>query len=183
MGNISYGQQILKTGETATIRSAAPEDAAALLAHGRAVVSEGKFLLMHPDEFTLTEEQEREWIQQYLDDPDRLLILAEVSGSMTGVLFFECSPRRRLAHRGTLHMSVRRDWRGRGIGKTLLQTLIEWAEAHPTVEKLSLGVFVTNTAAIGLYRSFGFIEEGRQPRENKLGPEEYVDQILMYRFV
>lgn len=83
----------------------------------------------------------------------------------------------------TLHMSVRREWQDRGIGEALLRSLIDWGEAHPTVEKVSPGVFATNTAAIGLYRKFAFIQEGRQRREIKLGPEEYVDQILMYRFV
>ncbi len=173
----------LKTGEAATIRSAVPDDAPALLAHGRAVVNESEFVLMHPDEFTFTEEQERDWIRQYHDDSGRLLLVAEVSGSLVGVLFFESTPRRRLAHRGTLHMSVSREWRGQGIGTALLRSLIAWAEPHPTIEKLSLEVFSTNATAIGLYRKLGFIEEGRQPREIKLGPEKYVDSILMYRFV
>jgi RimJ/RimL family protein N-acetyltransferase len=70
-----------------------------------------------------------------------------------------------------------------GMGTLLLQALIDWAEAHPAIEKLSLAVLATNTAAIGLYRRFGFIEEGRRPREVKLGPDEYVNDVLMYRFV
>jgi ribosomal protein S18 acetylase RimI-like enzyme len=37
--------------------------------------------------------------------------------------------------------------------------------------------------AMGLYRKLGFVEEGRRPRELKLGPEHYIDEILMYRFV
>jgi RimJ/RimL family protein N-acetyltransferase len=64
-----------------------------------------------------------------------------------------------------------------------MQTLIEWAEAHPGIEKLTLGVFATNTRAIALYRKLGFAEEGRQPREVKFGPDDYVDLLLMYRFV
>ena len=64
----------------------------------------------------------------------------------------------------------------------MLRCFIEWAEASPLIEKIGLGVFATNEPAIALYRKSGFVEEGRQPREVKVG-SEYVDVILMYRFV
>jgi ribosomal protein S18 acetylase RimI-like enzyme len=44
-------------------------------------------------------------------------------------------------------------------------------------------VAVANLLAIALYRKFGFLEEGRQPRQIKLGPGEYQELILMYRWV
>jgi RimJ/RimL family protein N-acetyltransferase len=173
----------LKSGETASVRSAGPEDAAALLAHGRAVVREAAFLITEPEEFTYTEDQERDFISQYLEAPGKLLIVADVADELAGAAFCECGSRRRLAHRATLHLSVSQQWRGRGVGTALLRTVISWAEAHPGVEKLSLAVFSTNSAALGLYRKLGFIEEGRRPREIRLGPGEYADDILMYRFV
>jgi RimJ/RimL family protein N-acetyltransferase len=73
--------------------------------------------------------------------------------------------------------------RGRGVGTALLQCFIEWAEANPLTEKVGLGVFARNETAIRLYRKFGFLEEGRQPKEVKMRPNEYEDVILMYRFV
>jgi RimJ/RimL family protein N-acetyltransferase len=51
------------------------------------------------------------------------------------------------------------------------------------IEKIGLSVFATNLDAIRLYKRLGFVEEGRQPREIKLGPGEYADNVLMYRFV
>jgi RimJ/RimL family protein N-acetyltransferase len=65
----------------------------------------------------------------------------------------------------------------------LLQTLIDWAEANPLIEKIGLAVFANNEAAIRLYRKLGFMEEGRRPREMKLGPGQYVDDVLMCRLV
>jgi RimJ/RimL family protein N-acetyltransferase len=70
-----------------------------------------------------------------------------------------------------------------GIGTALLQTLIDWAEANPLIEKIGMAVFANNERAIRLYRKLGFVEEGRRPREMKLGPGWYVDDVLMYRFV
>jgi transglutaminase-like putative cysteine protease len=34
-----------------------------------------------------------------------------------------------------------------------------------------------------MYRKFGFVEEGRQPRQIKMGPDAYQDMVLMYRYV
>jgi RimJ/RimL family protein N-acetyltransferase len=55
---------------------------------------------------------------------------------------------------------------------------------HPLkTGETGLAVFATNARAIGLYRKLGFVEEGRRPREVKFGADQYVDDILMYRFV
>jgi RimJ/RimL family protein N-acetyltransferase len=79
-------------------------------------------------------------------------------------------------------MSVERAWRGKGVGEGLLNVLMAWAKGNPLIEKVGLSVLSSNTRAIGLYKKLGFIEEGRRPREIKMGPREYVDEILMFRF-
>ncbi|MCO7126428.1 GNAT family N-acetyltransferase [Sporolactobacillus shoreicorticis] len=40
--------------------------------------------------------------------------------------------------------------------------MIEWAKANPLIEKVASGVFSTNEAAIHLYKSMGFMEDGRR---------------------
>jgi ribosomal protein S18 acetylase RimI-like enzyme len=65
----------------------------------------------------------------------------------------------------------------------LLTALLEWAERNPLIEKVSLGVFSTNYRAISLYKSMGFIEEGRKIKEFKTSENEYIDDILMYKLV
>lgn len=183
MGVISPEIHDLKTGEAVTIRTAAPGDAAALLAHVRAVIKDGEGVVLESDEFAVTEEQEQDWIRLHTDDPGQLALVAEISGQIVGLVHLESGSRRRLAHRAILAMSVASDWRGRGIGPVLLRTLIQWAEAHPRIEKLSLAVLATNGRAVALYRNHGFIEEGRRVREIRFGANDYADDILMYRLV
>ena len=183
MGIIAPHKHHLKSGELVVVRSAVPDDAADLLTLGRAIIAEGEFAVTTPDEYTFTDEQEREWIRRYADDAGKLAIAAEESGRIIGVLFLESSSRQRLAHVATLHMSVAKEWRSRGVGTALLQSAIEWAKSHPVIEKLGLAVFSSNSRAIGLYRKLGFVEEGRRPREIKFGPDMYVDDVLMCRFV
>lgn len=173
----------LKTGDAVTIRSARPEDASAVLAHARGVIDESDYAVTCPEEFNFTETQERDWICRYVDEPGHVFLVAQVQGQIIGQLFIESAQRKRLAHCATLHMTVEKEWRSRGVGTALLQSAVDWASSHPIIEKLCLAVFATNHRAIGLYRKLGFIEEGRRIREIKVDSERYIDDILMYRLV
>jgi RimJ/RimL family protein N-acetyltransferase len=79
---------------------------------------------------------------------------------------------------GEIGMMVARDWRGRGVGGALLGAAIEWARERG-LHKLSLGVFAHNAAAIGLYRKFGFVEEGRRVKHYRRASGELWDIIEM----
>ena len=79
---------------------------------------------------------------------------------------------------GEIGMAVAREWRGRGVGSTLLAAAIEWARDRG-LHKLSLGVFAHNTAAIELYRKFGFLEEGRRIKQYRRSSGELWDSIEM----
>jgi RimJ/RimL family protein N-acetyltransferase len=60
---------------------------------------------------------------------------------------------------------------------------MEWAGAHPRIEKVCLAVFPSNTAGLSLYRKFGFAQEARRPRHGRHDDGRYVDLILMARWV
>jgi ribosomal protein S18 acetylase RimI-like enzyme len=79
---------------------------------------------------------------------------------------------------GEIGMAVAREWRGRGVGSALLAAAIEWARDRG-LHKLSLGVFAHNTAAIELYRKFGFVEEGRRIKQYRRSSGELWDAIEM----
>ena len=172
-----------RTGRQFTIRPANTDDAEAMLAYVRPVAEETEFFVIQSDEFPPTVEAEREWIQDHVNDPGRILLLAEVNGTIVGNVSFEVGAFRRISHRGSLGVSVAKQWWGRGIGAALLQSLLDWATANPLIEKVCLDVFATNERAIALYVKFGFLEEGRKSRDIKRGSDEYVDTIMMYRFV
>ncbi len=183
MGTVEPRSLTTKTGEWITIRCAQADDAADLLVYIRSVAQETRFFVIQPEEFPSGEEQERQWIQQHVDHPGKLALVAEVPGAVIGSLSFENGPYKRTSHNGTLGVSVRQDWRGKGIGTAMLEALLEWAEASPLMEKVGLGVFSSNAEAIRLYRRLGFVEEGRRARAVKLGPGVYMDEVLMARFV
>lgn len=63
-------------------------------------------------------------------------------------------------HRGVLGMGVHKDYRGRGIGRLLLEAALAKAKEVGLI-RVDLTVYAGNTAAIALYRKCGFVEEGR----------------------
>jgi RimJ/RimL family protein N-acetyltransferase len=75
-------------------------------------------------------------------------------------------------------LAVAREWRGRGVGSALLAAAIEWARERG-LHKLSLSVFAHNTAAIALYRKFGFVEEGRRVKHYRRASGELWDALEM----
>ena len=79
---------------------------------------------------------------------------------------------------GEFGMLVGRDWRGRGVGSALLQATIDWARAQG-LHKLCLEVFAHNTAAIALYRKYGFTEEGQRVKHYRRANGELWDSLVM----
>lgn len=57
--------------------------------------------------------------------------------------------------------------RGEGWGRALMVALVEAAAALPGVRTVTLGVWRTNTGALALYRTLGFVETG--VRETRVG--------------
>lgn len=56
---------------------------------------------------------------------------------------------------GVLGMGVLPDYRGKGLGRRLLEELI----ARSRFARIELGVFADNTAALALYEKAGFVRE------------------------
>ena len=101
-------------------------------------------------------------------------IVAVTDGQIIGMIHVEVS-----RHGfGEFGMLVDRDWRGSGVGSALLQAAIDWARAQG-LHKLCLEVFPHNTAAIALYRKYGFVEEGRRVRQYRRTSGELWDSLVM----
>ncbi|WP_435921367.1 N-acetyltransferase family protein [Paenibacillus sp. DYY-L-2] len=161
------------------IRTAVAADAEKILAYNKMVIASESYLLTVPEEFDLTVESERRWIEETMRKENSLILIAEDHEKVVGFLDFHSGHKQRIAHTGTFGMSVRGDYQGGGIGKALLQALIGWAVKHHQIEKISLEVFANNTKAIELYRKMGFIQESLLRKQIKLQDGKYVDVIGM----
>lgn len=168
-----------KKGREIVLRAATSDDAERVLAYNRSIFQEAPYLLTTLEEFTITAEDERRWIENIQQDPDSLVLIAFHEGEIAGFLDFQRGHRRRIAHTGSFSINIRRDLRGGGLGTRMLQELITWAAARPGLEKIWLQVFADNKPAISLYESQGFVKDSLMEKQIKLENGEYVDLVGM----
>jgi RimJ/RimL family protein N-acetyltransferase len=103
---------------------------------------------------------------------DSAAFVAEAGGRMVGWASLEGD---RVAELG---MFVAPEWRGRGVGRTLLEACVAWARAAGA-HKIALQVWPHNVAARRLYESFGFEQEGYLRRHYRRRNGELWDAIVM----
>lgn len=168
-------------GRDVLLRRAEPDDAEGMLEVLAQAIDDG-FTVRTREEMP-TPEGQRQRVVERSADAGALLVVAIRDGVVVGELSFRADPRARQRHTGSFALAVRRELRGIGVGRALLELLIDWAREHPVVEKVCLGVYPDNERAIALYRKLGFVEEGRLVRDVKFGPDAYEDTIQMSRFV
>lgn len=174
---------LTKDGRTIIIRPAVASDAAGIIRFAKEMFASTDQVVTLPEEYTLTVEQEIDFINSHADKTNAILLVAICDSSVVGFLNFNSYPKKKMSHSGELGMSVSSSFRGNGIGKALLQTLQSWAAAQPGIEKLSLEVFHTNDVAIRLYKQLGFKEEGRKLRAVKQHDGSYADILWMGYFI
>lgn len=165
------------------IRHGILTDAESLIDIQNKVIVEEDYLLLTSGELNKTIEEQREWIRKVQENPKETIIVATYKDTVVGWLVFQEQNRKRMAHVGTFVIMINKEHRGLGIGRMLIEALIDWAKENAFIEKISLGVFSTNESAIALYKSMGFLEEGRKIKQFKIRDNTYVDDVLMYMLV
>lgn len=125
-----------------------------------------------------------------IDDPDekwqeRLgrqnVIFAEVAGEIIGMVGFFLNNHPKAAHVAHVWGTyVKPAVRGRGIGRKLMEAIIEKIRANPKTEKIKIEVNPEQVQAYSLYKKLGFKEIGRAEKEISVGGK-YYDEILMER--
>ena len=166
-----------------SVREATPSDAAALLAHLKALVAEpGINIPLRPEEVTTTLDQEKALLADIAESANAIMLVAEAEGAIVGELSLRAiSPRRAVKHVATLGMSVSQAWRGKGVGSALMTDVIAWAPSAG-IKRIELYVYARNAPAIALYEKFGFAIEGRRKGFIREG-DEYLDDLVMGRLL
>jgi len=169
-------------GKTVCIREAAAGDGTAILEFANTLFESTDMVLTQPQEFKFTQAQEEEMIKEHAERADALLMVATAGCKVVGLMNFSCNRKLKINHWGELGISVLPAYHKNGIGKAMLGALITWAAEISQIEKLCLNVFHTNAPAIRLYKSLGFIAEGRQKKAVRQPDGSYVDMITMSYF-
>jgi putative acetyltransferase len=111
--------------------------------------------------------------------PDDHGLVAEVEGRLVGLAGLH-RKRGKQRHSAEIGMVVQEAFQGRGIGRTLLEGLLEISDHQLGLSRVELEVMADNARAIRLYERYGFEHEGRKRKAIARGPD-YVDVLVMSR--
>ncbi len=174
----------LKDGRHAIVRPAEHDDAPRLLELWRVMACDGGGMVADASDFSL--ERVRRSIASYVDGEragDRgLRVVAIVDGQLAGEASIRRLDAARVAHVATLGVGLDPRYRGLGLGRALMGTLIDWARRAGVV-RLDLAVRADNEPAIGLYDSLGFRRESVRERFVREKDGRFVDDWVMVRFL
>jgi RimJ/RimL family protein N-acetyltransferase len=133
------------------VRPATLEDCEPLARRMKAIVEEG-WLATEPS--TSIDDIEQRF-RAAVEWEGHLLFVLEEEGELAGALGMHPTQAEGVL---SLGMWLLPEYRGRGGSRLLMEAALE--ARSPQVHKIELEVFPDNEAAIGLYRSTGFDEEG-----------------------
>jgi putative acetyltransferase len=118
-----------------------------------------------------------------LDLPDNgqhLLLAGEAGGRIVALGGLHGYGNPRLSHTREVGMTVAAEAQGAGVGRALLDALLDLGDRFLGLRRIELTVYEDNERALRLYRDAGFEEEGRK-RAFAFREGGYADVILMGR--
>ena len=166
----------MSTRITHATLSNAPE----LLTLHRTILEEGRYFITSVTEFHNSLERQRGLMRQLLNQENSCQLLARQDGRLVGMALIRGGFLLRMAHIGKLEIFLHADCRGKGIGRVLMEQILDWAREHAMLSKIGLTVFEDNTRAVGLYRSMGFQIEGRRMGEYREHDGTLRNDLLMW---
>jgi len=166
------------------IEPARLRDALQTLSLHRTVLEEARWFVARPEELWTTVTLRERDIRKLGEADNGCFLVARLPRvRVAGFLTLTGGLWARSRHVGRIEVMVHPAHRGRGIGRALLSQAIAFAEASSVLGKLALTVFADNERAIALYRSVGFVEEGRRRGEYREADGTLRDDLMMARAV
>jgi phosphinothricin acetyltransferase len=127
-----------------------------------------------------TPEERAQWLEAR--GPRHPVLVAESDGAVVGWASLNVfNPRRAYEHVADLSLYVEREWRGRGVGRRLLDALVARAR-ELDYHKLVLAAFPWNEAGMRAYQRAGFRAVGIYREQGRLDGR-WVDTIVMEKIL
>jgi len=166
---------VLRDGRKVAIRPTTLDDAERLLDNINRICAEDVYLMM--DEVPWDLDRERRWLSEFDGEQNVLFVALAQDGSLVGQVDSHAGRFPKIRHVGTIGIAIRDGWREIGLGRILMDRILEWMRARG-FRKAELSVFAMNVRARRLYEAKGFREEGVRAKGVRIRGE-YVDEILM----
>lgn len=137
------------------IRQAEPNDARALIGLTKHVGKETNYLTFGPEGIDLTVAQEMDLIQTFAVSEKNLMLVVEVDDQIIGMGNLATFGSQKQAHVAEIGLSLIQEYWGYGIGKLLMEDLLDFAR-EVDLKVITLEVVKDNQRAVKLYERFDF---------------------------
>ena len=160
-----------------TIREARKEDSPEIQQFVAALLQEGLDVIFARSEAPSVESMET-LVLRLESEKNSRYFLAYHDSELVGMLDLHGAQHPQKKHCAGFGMSVAAAFRGKGVGKALVQSMLDFAHGAEILRRIELEVFETNFRAIRLYEAMGFNLEGRKQKA-VLVDGEYIDVLCM----
>ncbi|MBD3270436.1 GNAT family N-acetyltransferase [Candidatus Peregrinibacteria bacterium] len=168
----------LKNGCQITTREACATDAKSLIEYMHQVSAESDNIGWGAGEFNISLEEEENILASRVNDPHKILLLALYNGEVVCTCGLDGKNRPRMRHSTSLGITVRKSHWGVGLGRIMMNELINWARSTGFITQIELSVRTSNLRAVQLYLTCGFEFQHRITRDLLIGGD-YVDCYAM----
>ena len=169
-----------KKGNDVVFRTLDNRDLDGMLGYINNLIAEDTYIGMYGKPVTREEEEKvlSEMLEK-IEKGDQVWIVVEINGRHSGSGEVRRNHMRRQKHVADLGISLRKEYRGEGIGTELMNLLIDEAR-RMGLTLVTLGCFENNSAACHLYEKMGFARAGVIPNAIKW-KGGFVGEVKFYR--
>lgn len=168
----------LKNDKEVIIREAKQEDAQSMINFYNVVGGETDFLSFGKNGFSRPLHDYENFIESTKAAHNSIILLATLDDELIGIASITSNPKARTKHVGTLGIVIAEKYCGFGLGRKLMEELIEWARGNGTTKKIHLVTRADNERAIELYKKVGFKEEGLLEQDTYINGVYYNTLIM-----
>lgn len=171
---------LLKNGKTVILKSPSEDDWGKMIDYIKCVASESPYILRTPEECKDTEESEKAFINRHNNSELDCMITVYDGDTVVGNCNLNIKNRKKVRHRASLGIGIRKSHYRMGIGTVLIIELSIIARKLGCTQ-LELSCLGGNVRGKGLYEKCGFAEVGRIPNGVKYDDGTYADEIYMVK--
>ncbi|GAA0355965.1 GNAT family protein [Alkalibacterium iburiense] len=162
------------------IREAIPSDAEQVLSFLRKVSSQTDYITQSMDMTNVSVEEEEHHLDAIYFSENNTLILALEGEDIIGMATIYGTDETKTKHIGEVGIVIDQSYWGIGLGRLLMEELINWADESSILARLELKVQERNERARSLYQKIGFEEEARMERGIKIDGEFFSVCLMSY---
>lgn len=170
-----------KKGKILLIRLPTGDDIPALRDYTNEISKEQTFITLQGEQFSLNEENKQMNPKFKKIIKNQAVMLVVFYGNKIIGIGDITMQERTSNHVGVLGLTIAKNFRNEGIGRLLMELVLR--EAKKNIKQLrivTLGIFEGNSAALEMYKKFGFIVSGRMPEGIKY-KNKFIDHIFMHK--